>query len=237
MIEHFFERKLGIIPVQIDLVRNLRYSFPIILLLIIQGMIALQNQVVSHIRSGILKHTLLLLIFLIGGYWCSLLLVKDYHKEKDRGYDFLVQELRCILRGDLFCPTQNQENEEAMLLFIKNQTLQSSIFLSMPDDQLANEIRYGAMRPVAFTSIDKNRIIYMDFKKAEEIDHINKQWQTEYSKDPNSFILWAYELSCKSHITHWVLENGFEDIYHSFPQLNLVYENGSFAIVEVVDCK
>lgn len=236
MIEHGVENYFKIIPFQIDLVRNLRYSIPLLMILIISGMIILQNQIKALITNRFFKCALIVSIYLLGCFWSFLLLEKDYLREKNRGYDFLVQEIRCVRHGNLFCPTKMEISEEEMLLFIKNETPTSSVFLSVPGDQFANEIRFGAMRAVAYTSMDKNRIVYKDFIKSVQIENIYQLWQIKESENENQFADWLYQFSCTLEVSHWVLENGFNENYAKLDFITIIFDNGDYAVAQLKVC-
>jgi hypothetical protein len=237
MLEHAIEKSMNIPPVQLDLVRNLRYTIPLLLILVISGLSAIQKNI-QKIRINLKIGSYLVFgIYLVGFLWgvsIQWAYLKDY--KYDKNYAF--ETLRCIMHGHIFCPTQTQIDEAASLAYIRNSTPITSRYLSLPDDRLANEIRYAGLRSVAYTRIDKNRIVYNNLKLAAKMSEIETLWKDKLSLPSEEFYLWVKTLSCDLGATHWLMESqeGI-NLLKIIPSAKSIYQNGTFEIIELPQCK
>ena len=107
----------------------------------------------------------------------------------------------------------------------------------MPDDLLANEIRYAGLRSVSFTRLDKNRIAYAHLDKAVQVEEISKEWFEMLDQHPDDFVEWAQELSCQNGVSHWLVDKTSEPAM-SFTSISgtAVFDNDSFSIIKLNPC-
>lgn len=237
-LEHAIEQAVAIPPLQFDLVRNLRYSIPLLEIIGISGFFVIQKHLSNSFapkRNGLL---LKVIVYLIAGVWVIYAAMLEVENDRKIGLDFAIQEIKCVSSGKLFCPTQRQTDEAAILAFIHNELPIESTFLSMPNDDLANEIRYAGGRSVSYTRIDKNRIAYSHLQKAIEIEGISKEWFTILKSNPEGFLEWAQALSCEYGATHWLVDEDLDiDLAEEAVGIQKIFENDSFSVMELPKCQ
>lgn len=237
-LEHAIEQAAAIPPLQFDLVRNLRYSIPLLEIIGVSGFIVIKKQFANSFavkRNGLL---LKILVYLIAGIWVLYAAMLEAENDRKIGLDFAIQEINCLSSGKLVCPTQRQMDEAAALTFIRSELPIESTFLSMPNDDLANEIRYAGGRSVGFTRIDKNRIAYSHLQKAIEVEEISREWSALLKSTPQAFTAWAQGLSCEYAVTHWLVDDDLDvDLVHDKDYFQTIYQNGSFSVIKLPKCQ
>jgi hypothetical protein len=235
-IEHAIEKSMGIPPVEIDLVRNLRYAIPLIEIICIAGFIAIQKYLFHLFQAKKIGGVLVILVYLVGCFWPVYAIRKNSESDQMYNRDFVAQEINCLAKGKLFCPIARKIDEAAVLNFIHDDLAVDAKFLSVPNDAITNEIRYAGQRSVVYTSVDKNRIVFSDFPSALKIENIQLEWAKH--QQANDFQEWAFKLSCDMGATYWLVDKNVNISLLETPiEMKKIYENNSYAVVELPKCE
>ncbi|MCL4258041.1 MAG: hypothetical protein KJZ53_05870, partial [Anaerolineales bacterium] len=130
------------LPLQVDLVRNLRYLFPLLLLFSLWAPFVVASGALFGLKLSDRGPRVVLVLTL---FWCAWL--AKFHQPS-----MALDAVKCMVARNLFCPISQQERQAEEVL--------NAIRTLVPPDQsiLANalvlEIRYHALRSVAFASKD-----------------------------------------------------------------------------------
>lgn len=236
MVEHWIEQSLQIPPVQIDLVRNLRYTIPLIEILGLSGLVAFIR---THRLPALFKRfqwVVPVLASIAGILWLAIF-INNYNRISPYEINYAVNTLNCLMNGHLFCSTDRERDEVDILNAIREKSSEHSTYIDLPNDELSNEIRYGGMRSVAFTKVDKNRVVYSQFKNALKYESIEQEWNQVKGSSEGTFASWIIKFSCETKVTHWLLDKeAFAKVGVFIWAENTIYENDTFLIIQAPAC-
>ena len=235
-LEHLVEKSLGIPPAQIDIVRNLQFTIPLVELLGIYGFVVIQNRLRQTVQLDWLRNVLIIGVYAGCVVWIVIFLMNVKRISPYEG-NYARESLSCFKSARLFCPTEREKDESEVLRKISELTPIDSTFLTLPQDELSNEIRYAGMRSIAFTRVDKNRVVYGRFTDAQSIQELELEWDSNKEQMADIFAPWIIELSCKVKASHWLIDKDASDyLWASIPGATSIFDNGTFEIVQAPVC-
>jgi hypothetical protein len=179
VVDHGLANYLKRMPLEVDLIRNLRYSIPLLLLSTFYLLFEVQLIIA---KKGLLKSRPMntAIFFLLG-----LLLLVGWALRNDFLHDSAFsQSARCWASGQLACPFQNEDKVKQqieLLEAIKTITPTGSRFMAFTDTSELM-IRYYALRPLIYSYKDGAALIYTNhadllvwWKQFQEINQIESR--------------------------------------------------------------
>jgi len=223
-IEHFVEMKLGIVPLQAEMVRGLRY-LPFFMELILFLALAV---IVRKAKSTQFQNSVnILVIFFAVLYTFALRsnILKDI--------DYPMNEIACLTTGHITC--QSKEEKDAIDLFFNARKLlpPHTRILSIPTTTYPFEsaIRYYLLQPSGFSYSDINRLINVDPFAVQFIIDIQAQIDQEIAGLPPESRLQVYldhaaDLRTDAYII------ALKDFGRTIPKdIPIIYQNDNFALI------
>jgi len=135
------------LPFEIDLIRNLRYAVPVLILFAVAGV----KLLAASVRTGASRIAVL-------GTACAVLLAwLGLYRARTIP---LGDELRCLSRGHVICTPESAQRLEEALLYMKDRLPADSRILPSVGTDAAMAVRYVALQPVLYCDKDRNVITY-----------------------------------------------------------------------------
>lgn len=135
------------LPFEIDLIRNLRYAVPVLILSAVAGVKLLAASVrTDAARIAVLGTSCAVLLAWLGLYRARTLPLAD--------------ELRCLRRGHVVCTPESAQRLEDALLYMRDRLPADSRILPSVGTDDAMAVRYVALQPVLYCDKDRNVITY-----------------------------------------------------------------------------
>jgi hypothetical protein len=145
LVEQSLLRPLGRVPVEVDLVRGLRYLIPLMLALCYWSLAELSKEARKRGVRGVPVAA-----GLFGA--CALAVWTHWHKPAP-----MVHALSCLRSGDLVCADANWQQARDVLEAVRGLTPEDATILPLG---YALQIRYYALRPVVFCEKDGGILAY-----------------------------------------------------------------------------
>jgi hypothetical protein len=236
LLEHSLLHSLKILPLEFDLVRNLRYTIPLWIMMALIGFNILRSRLLIVIHKKMMIIGINILILFLGGVW----FMQAYARYTLSSYyvnDYAIQTIKCIRQQKLFCPSKNKQNVVAMLNYIDRKIPLEASFMSIPSGKLTDQIRYGGMRSVAFSESDSLRLSYYDISEAKKISVLGKEWQQILQLTKDDQITKFIDFACVVGATHILAEGAYDNQLRNNRDLKIVFQNSSFSIAQILDCQ
>ena len=221
-IEQWACRRFGMLPVEIDLVRNLRYAAPICLLLVVAGAretIDLFRRTYGDLagRAALLAGAAVLAV------WMAAFHVAGPFREA----------AACLKHGALLCPPAQATLRKDVIAALSTLPEREVVFLLSKHDEadLGMAIRYEAFRPVAFTERDKNNFAYSSPERFLSWRSLHDRLASATSlADTSSWLAAGAELARSAHARYLL---ALERVTIAPPGTRLVRATNSLSILDV----
>lgn len=229
-VDHALASRMQRLPYQVDLVRNLRFSIPLLLL----SFTYLLVQYGAYLRS---KHSVKKRIISFSSAALGMLLLMGWMVRNDFFHNSaFLQTARCWMAGRLVCPftDENKINDQVGLLgAVKNLTPPGSRILAAADTSELM-IRYYSLRPLVYSYKDGGSFIYAS------LDGLRVWWQ-QYremsrilaldSRKPrlDDLVGFAREYNA----VFVVLEEEFAPQQYYPASIKNIYSNGDFSLFQL----
>lgn len=221
-------------PMEVDLIRSLRYMIPLLLLSVFY--------LLSELRGIVLKKMPNCSTFFISAGIASLGLclmfgwMLRYQFFQDRAF---AQTARCWSSGRLTCPLPNEENlarQVELLQVIRSRTPLGARILSMNENDLTTlAIRYYSLRSLVFHFKDGAAFIYANHKallawwqQFQNLSKLKKNSQREPYLDA------LMEFARNNRTDYLVFPEGHLSGAYYPPGLKNVFTNPGYSLYEVV---
>ncbi len=232
IIDHALAAALQRMPLEVDLIRSLRYAIPLLLISAFYLLSELQNICLE--KAAVKFNRITSIGFLAVG---ALLLFGWMIRYQFYNNGALVQTANCWKSGHLTCPLPNEDylNQRAELLDdIKWNTPIGSKILGTDFYDL--DVRYYALRPLVYTYKDGGILIYANHKELltwyddfQQMDAIDRQKDDRkiYLDDLTSF-------GQKHQADFLILREPFQAGLYLPSGLKNVYSNPGFSLYQVI---
>lgn len=227
MTEQLIARAFNLIPVQLDLVRGLRYVVPILLLLCLWSLVEIAKKYGNQRIVATLGALLVIL-------WA-------YQPTPDflRVSSIISELLQCWRQGSLVCMNFADSQSLEALETISRLTPPSSGILPLGEiaQSYSLAIRYYALRPVVYSYKDAGVLGYANH--AEFIEWYQKtQKMKEIEKEKNSQvqIQEVRKLSQELGSQYCLIDNSLSLISNSdLNRKNIIYKNHFLSLIKITD--
>lgn len=233
VLDHSLANKLQRLPYEFDLVRNLRFSIPLLILSALFLLLQIKKEVEAkwHFSQNNILSTIVTLIGL-------LLLIGWAARNNLTSDPAFSQTARCWASGRLVCPFQQEVdlNQQIDLLEkIKQLTPPGSRFLAAADTSELM-IRYYSLRPLIYSYKDGGSFIYANlndlrqwWQQFQEVSQIQSRISRISSLD--GWLVFAK----KYHADYLILEEKF-DPQNYYPRgINNIYSNANYSLFKLTD--
>jgi hypothetical protein len=146
VVEQALCERLHRLPFEIDLIRNLRYAVPVLMLFGAVALKLLSTGRPAGWRLAVRSVSLAILLAWLGVFRPNTLPLRD--------------ELRCLLHGHAVCTPESATALEHALLYMRDQLPLGSRILPVGEPDAALAVRYVALQPVLYCYKDRNVITY-----------------------------------------------------------------------------
>jgi hypothetical protein len=235
-IEYRIESYFSMMPMQIDFSRNLRYTIPLFDLLILYPIYWLISNKSNFSRVQSSTALLIGIFCLFGFTWNSVRLTPKY------GYTYeniFFSGIKCLTRGNLFCPTSYEQESRRVIKFIRDELPNDSVFISIPDHRLSDAIRYRGLKSVALSDGDISRTILLDMQESMNLNQISKKWNAILENQSTTDQIDAFvSLACENNVSHLLIDGTYSvNQITENGQLNILLETNSFRVTEILSCE
>lgn len=217
-----------IIP--IDVIRNLRYTFPVFFIVIFYNFHQICVQMYEKNKGlgiPIIMLTAVILVFTV---------VEMEKKFKASPYyfaDYAKKAVICFASGNYFCPSRYEANAVEVLNFIRNNTNYSTKILAAPYGKLSEQIRYGAERTSSFVIFDSGRQ-HSDYANQDELEAMFNQLSLSSGFEQ---IQQSINFACylKSDL---ILFNPVysDDLLRGDTRIDILFRNENFVLTSINSC-
>jgi hypothetical protein len=235
-VEHVIEARMEILPIQIDLVRGLRYTIPLLLIISLWPFVLLSQYLAMQPNKFVSLVSPIFSLLLSLGF-----AINAAYLMPQRGYVFLFYPqiaFECWAKRQIVCPSAYQKNTVDVLAFIRENTPKESRFLSIPEARLQEEVRYIALHPIQLSSNDSARVFYSDIDLALQLAAKEREWariasQTSSKDQIDGFVA----LACDVGADYLLADKDLPvKRFQSFRNLEIVYANNSFTVLKILSC-
>ncbi len=221
------------VPLSAELIRDLRYTFPIFFIIILLGV----EGIFSFLHEKKKKYRLLATVLLLAvlGFWLNnsdnIFNRSPYYYE-----NMIRKEVACIKEEKLFCPMSSRVDAEDTLIFIREHTAISDKVLSIPNFQLAEQIRYGGLRTSVLVIGDSSRLEYTETPigpLSEVYQEYNVLANPEKSIELDKFVTFA----CKLDADYLLVDETISpEVIQGNDRIQLEMHNDTYKVVKITDC-
>lgn len=221
--DHTVANMLGRLPLQVDLVRGLRYLFPVLLIFVIWGFWGLvsDQKLPKNIEWLPLNRLVLIFSLIWGINWLG-----------QHPIPYFGAAVNCWVNGEVYCPATNYEQDKiAVLDAIQEQTPPGSSILP---SSIGLEIRYYSLRSVVFNYKDGGILGYGNPQGLLDWYSNELQFQAIIGEEDlairtEQFIDMARSLDADYALINWqvipeVIDNN---------DATIIYKNKSFALIKL----
>lgn len=236
LFEHKILYSLKLLPLEIDLVRNLRYTIPLWILIALLGLKILLSKLIAVVQNKIILIGFNIFIIFLGGVW----FMQGYSQYTLSSYyinDYALQTIKCIRQQKLFCPSKYKQNVVLILNYINHNIPIDASLISIPSGKLTDQIRYGGLRSVAFSVNDTLRMSYYDISKAKKMSELTEEWHQIMQLPKDQQIAKFIDFACIVGATHVLAERTYENQLKNNDNLMIIFQNSSFSIGQILDCR
>lgn len=225
-VEQKFEQWLHILPIQMFLVRGIRYLPPLLIIMIFLSL----TQIHSTIRNTPYPMLMRGFVNMLSGFVLISLLFLTITRNQQGNY--AIKEVLCLSTGHLTCQTQQEIDAIDLVKITQQYSKVGEVFLTLPPLQVKFErsLRYEGLRPLGYNFPDSTRIL--DLQKLEEINEILDPWN-RLEHAPEETKLKSYlNLAKQMRVDLLIIQlNDFPNI--NLNQMNTIYTNSSYALVRI----
>jgi hypothetical protein len=231
-IESVLDTKFQVLPVLLELNRDLRYIVPILEIIIVVTLAGISNAIQLTTWSKVLQRG----VISIAGIFIILLLAVGYRsvtKDILDMHGYAQQAVTCWFQGDLFCPDPSPQDRQNVLSYITNHTDTSASFISIPPTNLSKLIRYQGLRSVSFDIDDTKTYIAVDIAKYLSLNPQIKRWQhIQTISDEGSRFLSYLDFAKAAGANYAVVSaNDVQDF--GVGSFSVIYSSGFYAIIKL----
>jgi hypothetical protein len=221
------------VPLSVELIRDLRYTFPIffiIILLGIEGILALLQD--TNKKYQVPAAVLLLAVL---GLWFKN--SDNLFSRSPYFYENMVhKEIACFKEEKLFCPMSSRVDAKNALIFIREHTAISDRVLAIPNFQLAEQIRYGGLRTSVLVIGDSSRLEYTETPigpLSEVYQEYNNLANPDKSIELDGFVTFA----CRLDADYLLIDETISpDIIRGNNRVRMEMQNDTYKVVKITDC-
>jgi hypothetical protein len=220
--EHLVERYLGLVPLETELVRGIRYFVPILIIFVIWAM----SELSGRWKNKVAVNTTFAMGILLLGTWTF-----NYHLP----VEYIKNAAVCLKSGHLVCPVSSDESE--LVREIGRITPPgSSLFTSFSNTNKmawSLDIRYLAKRSLVYSWKDRGILTFSNTQALGQWsvikDEINSVELGKYS-EVERFSMYL-ELAERLHADYMVLDFN-PGVQIEYPH-KTVYQNNSFILISL----
>jgi hypothetical protein len=168
------EQRLRILPVLVQISRGLRYTVPLLEILVLWPLALLWEQVVTGQDYPVTRRLSLSV--------AAVLLIVFFYLSFPNSFEYPIPDYRfksfeCYARGQITCPSQVLLDQAAVIEFIREETPIGSRLISIPPVDIGGAIRFQSLRPLAFDQKDMLRLAMGDVAGAIALRNDNQVWE------------------------------------------------------------
>jgi hypothetical protein len=223
---HTYERTFGLIPMETEMVRAIRYTIPFMLLFILWGIYEISLRVrIQAVYKAFFAASLL--IILIGGAWWT------------TPTETLQKAVSCLSQGQLICINLN--DYDLLIQAVKTNVPEGApIYATFANRSILSygmPIRYIAMRPLVYTFKDRGLLVYSNDKALrtwnaayQQSDMIDRLYR-ESPEKLDMYLDLAKKLGARYLIAD-TQENVLESLIDPL-KLKIIYRNNQFILIQL----
>lgn len=225
-VTHTYEQTFGLIPMETEMVRAIRYTIPFMLLFILWGIYEISLRV--RIRA-------VLQTFLATG----MIVILVSRALLTGPTETLQKAVSCLFRGQFICI--NLSDYDLVLQAVKTKVPEGApIYVTFANRSILSygmPLRYIAMRPLVYTFKDRGLLVYSNdealrtwnaiYQQSNEIDHM-------YRETPEKLDMYldvAKKLGARYLIAD-TQENVLESLIDPL-KLKIIYRNNQFVLIQI----
>ena len=176
--EIFVESRLQHLPIFLDLIRGLRYTIPLLEILVFWPLALSWNNSESPANLGIVRRIGLATLGLGICVFFSQMLPKTFTDQFPdfRFPNYRFQTFECMYHGQVVCPSQELKDELGIIEYIRTKIDENDLVISIPPVSLAGAVRFQALHPIAFDPNDITRIAPGNLSNAIAMEKDGKEW-------------------------------------------------------------
>lgn len=232
IIESVLDTKLQVLPVLLELNRDLRYIVPLLESIIVLALAGISNAIQLTTWSKVLQKGLIsiagisIIILLAVGYKSVTEDILDMH-----GY--AQQAFSCWFQGEVFCPDPSPQDRQKVLSYILNDTEINASFVSIPPTNLSKLIRYQGLRSVAFDIDDTKTFIAVDMAKYLSLNPQIEHWQQIQTMPDDGLRFQAFLDFAKASGANYAVVSAYNVQDFGVGSFSVIYSSGFYAIIKL----
>ena len=172
-IELFVESRLRILPIFVDIARGLRYTVPLLEILVLWPLALAWEKANGEAGYPILRRACLAATGLM------ILLIFSFSFPRTFEYpipDYRFKSIECFIKGQITCPSPELLDRATIIDAIRTLTPSESRIISVPPVELGGPIRYQALRSEAYDPLDTNRLVLGNVSSAMTLAGGDLEW-------------------------------------------------------------
>ena len=232
LIEAVIDAKMEIMPVLLQLNRDLRYTVPVMEISILLPLAALAN-LIQPLNWKTLIQRILVMVSGVGIVIVLILGFRSVTIEKLDLKGYAQQAVKCWTQGRFFCEVSLDSSLQETLAYISENTKPDSGFISLPPVKMSKLIRYQGLRSVVFESLEIKSLLTSNMSEYFAIQPEVEQWK-EIETIPNDAerFLAYLDFASECGADYAVVSASEAGQFLTDPYI-LVFSSGDYAIVQI----
>jgi hypothetical protein len=224
--EQFIEFKMRALPILVDVIRGFRYTIPLLEVLVIWPLAIFWIKAGPEIEFAVFRRIIIVGLVAILLTLFTLTFPRTFAELIP---DFRFQTFNCLVEGQVTCPSQELKDKLAIIEYIRKNSKEGSLLISIPPTDMGGAIRFHANRPVSFDPGDMNRLALGNVAKAIEMNIDNLDW-TNIGSLPIDQQLYKYlTFARKKHTDFAVIQSPAPDWLAG----KVVYSNTTYSLIDL----
>jgi hypothetical protein len=232
LLEPLIDSKMKVLPVLLQLNRDLRYLIPLLEISVLFPLAQLFTSIKATSRLKILVKALVAII----GIALVAVLVTGYKNVTQDVLDmkgYAQQAVRCWGKGILLCPKTHSLDQTQTLEYISEKTATDASFISIPPINMSKVIRYQGLRSISFEIVNVKNFLNVDITKYLEMSAKADEWENiQTIKESRSRFKANLEFASEIGADYAVVssKDAIEMAAGSYP---IVFASGGYAIIDL----
>jgi hypothetical protein len=229
--ELFLESRLNHLPVFLDLIRGLRYTIPLMEILVLWPLALYWNQAEPGTELANMRRMCLAGIGLVVFILFTILFPTTFTAQFPTFHypNYRFQVLHCLRDGSLVCPSQALKDEREIVEFIRTNTAQDASIISIPPTDLGGAIRFQAIHPIAFDPGDMIRLAPGNLSQALDMEKDIKEWSAINLLSGDEKLKKYLEFGRRKKAELAIIRNPIPDWLFE----NVIFNNQTFSLVSL----
>jgi hypothetical protein len=232
LIEAAIDARMEIMPVLLQLNRDLRYVVPLMEISVLLPLAIIANRIKTTNWKGIIQKSVMMIL---GAGLVAILVFSFRTQTKDKldlkGY--AQQAIKCWTGGTFFCPDSTNNDLKETLAFISEQTNSDAGFISIPPVKMSRLIRYQGLRSVVFESADIKTLLTSNMSAYFAIQSQVEVWNNIGGISDEAERFAAYLDFASANQADYAVVSADDAANYLPDTYNVVFTSGEYAIVKI----